>query len=44
MITNDLHVKVHDTLYGSIMVITSYTSIAFMIIVHSTILYLFLKK
>jgi len=26
MITNDLHVRVHDTSYGSIMVITFYTS------------------
>ena len=44
MITNDLHAKVQDTSYGNIMVITFYTSAMFMIIVHSTILYPFLKS
>ena len=32
MITNDLHVRIQDTSYGSIMVITSYTLAQFMIV------------
>ena len=32
MITNDLHVRIQDTSYGSITVITSYTSTQFLMI------------
>lgn len=44
MITNDSHVQVEDTSNTSIMVMTSYTSTLFMIVVHSTIVYLVFKS
>ena len=44
MIIYDIHVRIQDTSYGSIMIITCYTSAQFFIVVHYTIMYLFLKS